>query len=85
MRLGQGLGENHVRDTVRKVPATLPTLAFKHCFPQMNNPREVAHTAVAFTVSHLHPDEVLHPERVTDAALGEGITATMLRAVQLTR
>lgn len=51
----------------------------------MNNPREVARTTVAFAVPHLHPDEVLHPEGVTDTTLGEGVTAPMLRAVQLTR
>jgi len=51
----------------------------------VNNRREAARTTVALAVPHLHPDEVLHPERVTDAALGEGVTATVLGAVQLTR
>lgn len=41
-------------------------------------------TAVAFAVPHLHPEEILHPEGVTHAALGEGVTAPVLRAVQLT-
>lgn len=51
----------------------------------MNNPGEAARTTVAFAIPHLHPDEVLHPEGVTDATLGEGVTAPMLGAVQLTR
>lgn len=63
----------------------LPWASNTVCFPKVNNPREGARTTVAFAVPHLHPDEVLHPEGVTDATLGEGVTATVLRAVQLTR
>lgn len=70
----------------RQAAGTLPPrLSNTVCFPKMNSPREAARTAVAFAVPHLRPDEVLHPERVTDAALGEGVTAPVLGAVQLTR
>lgn len=68
------------------MPGSVPTLGFKVGFlcqgahPGVGGSR----TAVAFAVPHLHPEEVLHPERVTHAALGEGVTAPVLRAVQLT-
>lgn len=40
-------------------------------------------TTVAVSIPQLHLDEILHPERVTDAAFGKGITVAMVRTVQL--
>lgn len=90
MRAGQGLSPRVSIMSERLGESRYPLLCLHWvsntvCFPKMNNPGEVARTTVAFAIPHLHPDEVLHPERVTDATLGEGVTAPMLRAVQLTR
>lgn len=77
--------EHDVRDTGRKqVAVTQHTSGFTFCLLKVNT-REISHTTVAFAIPHLHPDEVLHPERVADTALGEGVTAAVLRAIQLTR
>lgn len=53
-------------------------------FPQAG--RDVlqnGHTTVALAIAHLHFDEILHPERITDATLGEGVAVAMLRTIQL--
>lgn len=41
-------------------------------------------TTIGLCVSKLNSDEVLHPERVTDAASSEGVTVAVAGAVQLT-
>lgn len=85
-RWDKGLSWCHhlIRATGRwEVPGTVPTLgvSLPRCPPWGVHS---LHTTVAFAVPHLHPEEILHPEGVTHTALGEGVTAPVLRAVQLT-
>lgn len=75
---------SEIQRAIRHLLHSIPRATNSVCFLKVSKARELSHTTVTFAIPHLHLDEVLHPKGVTDTAFGEGVTAPVLRAVQLT-